>query len=126
MKKDAISTQNAPAAIGPYSQAVRAGDFLFISGQIAIDPPTGNITGTTSAEQAVQVLRNIESILRAAGLSMDNVVKTSVFVRNLADFQEINKRYAEFFKPPFPARATVEVARLPKDVLVEIDAIAHY
>lgn len=126
MEKEAITTSDAPAAIGPYSQAVRVGDFLFISGQVAIDPLTGNTVGTTSADQTVQVLKNIRNILKAAGLTMDNVVKTTIFVKNMADFQEINKRYAEFFKPPFPARSTVEVARLPKEMLVEIDAIAHY
>ncbi len=124
MKKIAVSTDQAPRAIGPYSQAVRAGDFLFCSGQIAIDPETDALTGGTVAQQTKRALKNLEAVLEAAGFSMDGVVKTTVYLKNMNDFAEMNGAYAEFFRTTPPARAAVEVARLPKDVVVEIDAIA--
>ncbi len=124
MKKIAVSTDQAPRAIGPYSQAVRPGDFLFCSGQIAIDPETDALTGGTVAQQTKRALKNLEAVLEAAGFSMDGVVKTTVYLKNMNDFAEMNGAYAEFFRTTPPARAAVEVARLPKDVVVEIDAIA--
>ncbi len=122
--KQVISTAKAPKAIGPYSQAIKAGDLLFCSGQIALDPVTMQIIGTNAAEQARQVLLNLMAVLEAAGSNLDQVVKTTIFLKNMADFAAVNEVYAEFFKADPPARSTVEVARLPKDVLVEIEALA--
>ncbi len=119
-----IETDRAPAAIGPYSQAVRAGGFLFCSGQIALDPETGAVVGTDAAAQARQVLANLEAVLEAAGSGLDRVVKTTVFLADMGDFQDVNAVYAEAFGSHRPARAAVEVSRLPKDVLVEIEAVA--
>lgn len=119
-----ISTNGAPAAIGPYSQAVQAGNLLFVSGQIPIDPATGGIVEGGVSEQTARVLDNIEAILTAAGTEMSKVVKTTVYLRDLIDFAAMNEVYGQRFSKPYPARATVEVARLPKDVLVEIDAVA--
>lgn len=120
-----VSTDKAPKAVGPYSQAVIAGGFIFVSGQIAIDPETGTINNTASIqEQTRQVLKNISAVLESADTSLAKVVKTTVYLKDMADFDEMNKVYAEFFSQYKPARATVEVARLPKDVSVEIDAIA--
>ncbi|WP_243311486.1 RidA family protein [Fundidesulfovibrio agrisoli] len=124
-EKRSVSTDKAPAAIGPYSQAVWAGDLLFCSGQIPIDPATGQIVVGGAADQARQVLDNICAVLEAAGLGLDAVVKATVFFKNMEDFQAVNEVYASYFKPPFPARSGVEVARLPKDVLVEIEVIAR-
>jgi 2-iminobutanoate/2-iminopropanoate deaminase len=121
----AISTNAAPAAIGPYSQAVRAGDFLFVSGQIPIDPATGALAEGDARVQTRRVLENITAIVTAAGASMDRVVKTTVYLLDMADFAAMNEVYATFFTVPAPARATVQVCRLPKDVRVEIDAIVH-
>jgi 2-iminobutanoate/2-iminopropanoate deaminase len=119
-----VSTKDAPQAIGPYSQAIKAGGFVFVSGQIAIDPATGNIvTGDVSA-QTERVLKNVESILLAARSDFLRVVKTTVYLKNMSDFAAMNQVYGRFFKAAPPARATVEVSRLPKDVLVEIDVIA--
>lgn len=126
--KTAISTPNAPAAIGPYSQAVRAGDFLFTSGQIAIDPATGQVVDGSIAEQTRQVLENIKAILTAAGADLSQVVKTQVFLKDMNDFAPMNAVYAAYLAPEGavpPARSTIEVARLPKDLLVEIDVIAR-
>ena len=122
--KQIISTQNAPAAIGPYSQAVRAGDLLFVSGQIPADPATGEIVEPTIQAQAKRSLENVKAILEAAGGSLDNVVKTTVFLKNMDDFVEMNRVYQSFFQADCPARSAVQVAKLPKDVLVEIEAIA--
>lgn len=122
--KEAVSTNNAPKAIGPYSQAIRAGDFLFVSGQLPIDPRTGAIAAPDAAAQAGQSLANIKAILEAAGMGMGDVVKTNVFLKNMGDFAKVNEVYAGFFDGVFPARAAVEVARLPKDALVEIEAVA--
>jgi 2-iminobutanoate/2-iminopropanoate deaminase len=121
--KQVIQTSEAPAAIGPYSQAVRAGDFLFMSGQIPLDPVSMTIVGETAAEQAVQVLKNMQGVLKAAGSGIEHVVKTTIFLKNMADFAAVNEIYAGVFRETPPARSTVEVARLPKDVLVEIEAV---
>ena len=125
--KKIISTDQAPAAIGPYSQAVRAGDLLFVSGQIPADPATGEIVEPTIQAQAKRSLENLKAILEAAGASLDQVVKTTVFLKNMDDFGKVNVVYGKFFdefKAPYPARSCVEVARLPKDAGVEIEAIA--
>lgn len=119
-----IKTNNAPAAIGPYSQAIRTGNLLFTSGQIPIDPATGNIPEGVEA-QARQALTNVKKLIEASGASIDNVVKTSVFIKDMNDFAKINEIYAEFFTEPYPARSCVEVARLPKDVLLEVETIVE-
>ncbi len=119
-----IQTDKAPKAIGPYSQAIKANGFVFVSGQIPIDPSTSQLAQGTAAELTRQVMRNLTAILETAGSSLDNVVKTTIYLKDMADFEEVNNAYAEFFPNHKPARATVEVARLPKDVKVEIDAIA--
>ena len=124
--KQLLSTDKAPAAIGPYSQAVRAGDLLFISGQLPTDPATGEFAGTTVTAQTRQSLGNISAILGAAGLTLANVVKTTVFLKDMNTFGEMNAVYGEFFQNEPPARACVEVARLPKDALVEIEAVAVF
>jgi 2-iminobutanoate/2-iminopropanoate deaminase len=122
--RDMVSTKDAPQAIGPYSQAIKAGGFVFVSGQIPIDPATGQIiTGDISA-QTERVMKNLEAILRAAGSSLAQVVKSTVYLKNMSEFAAMNEVYGRFFKSAPPARATVEVSRLPKDVLVEIDVIA--
>ncbi len=119
-----VKTDKAPQAVGPYSQAVKVGNFLFISGQIAINPETGKLEGETVAEQTERVLKNIEAILREAGFSLKDVVKTTVYLKNICDFAEMNEVYAKFFGEHRPARATVEVSNLPLGALVEIEAIA--
>lgn len=119
-----IATKNAPAAIGPYSQAVTANGFIYCSGQIALDPATGTVVGTTAAEQTMQVMKNLAAVLDAAGSSLKKAVKCTLFVKDLKDFGTINDAYAKALGDHRPARATVEVARLPKDVLVEIDCVA--
>lgn len=121
---NAISTPNAPAAIGPYSQGIQAGSTLFVSGQLPIDPATGAFAGENIASQTRQSLTNIKNILAAAGASMNDVVKTTVMLKNIGDFAAMNAVYAEFFTEPFPARAAYQVAALPKDALVEIECIA--
>ncbi len=123
MKKQ-VHTDKAPKAIGPYSQAVIADDLVFCSGQIPIDPATGNVLEGTIEDQARQVLKNLGAVLEAAGSSYDGVVKTTVFLRDMDDFARMNAVYGEFFKTPYPARAAVQVARLPRDVKIEIEAIA--
>ncbi len=122
----AISTADAPKAIGPYSQAVRAGQFLFASGQIPTDPATGAIVSGDVAAQTRRVFDNLSSVLKAADLSFADVVKTTVFLADMNDFAAMNAVYGTFFKEPYPARATVQVARLPKDARVEIDLVAIY
>ncbi len=122
--KNIISTDKAPAAIGPYSQAVEVNGLVYTSGVIPVNPATGEIVGTTAAEQAEQAISNLQALLEAAGTSMANVVKTVVFIKNMDDFGNINEVYAKYFPAPYPARSCVEVARLPKDVLIEIEAIA--
>ena len=124
MKKQ-ITSAHAPAAIGPYSQAVQAGPFVFTSGQLPVDPKTGAFAGSTIEEQTRQSLKNIEAVLKEAGLAMDAVVKTTVFLSDMNNFAAMNGVYAEFFGAGvFPARSAVQVARLPKDSLVEIEAVA--
>lgn len=122
--KDIIATDRAPRAIGPYSQAVRAGDLVFASGQIPIDPATGEFVAGGIAEQTEQVLRNLTAVFSAAGLGLNQVVKTTVFLANMDDFTAMNEVYGRFFGAEPPARATVEAARLPRDARVEIEAIA--
>lgn len=119
-----IKTDKAPAAIGPYSQAIISGNTVYCSGQIPINPATGNIPDTVS-EQAHQVFKNITNLLESAGTSIDNVIKTSVFIKDMDDFATINEIYAEYFTQPYPARSCVEVARLPKDVFLEAEVIAE-
>ena len=118
-----IATETAPGAIGPYSQAIKAGGFLFTS-QIPLDPVTGALPEGAAA-QARQALTNLTNLIRAAGADVSKTVKTVVFIKNMDDFAEINKVYAEFFTEPYPARSCVEVARLPKDVLIEAEAIVE-
>ncbi|MER3475138.1 MAG: reactive intermediate/imine deaminase [Armatimonadota bacterium] len=124
MTRQPISTSDAPPAIGPYSQAIRAGNLLFVSGQIPLDPQTGEMVGTTAAEQVRQVLNNLQAILQAAGTSLENVVKTTIFLTDLGQFTAVNAVYAEFFPQNPPARSTVQVSALPRGALVEIEAIA--
>ncbi|HEY1807841.1 MAG TPA: RidA family protein [Acidobacteriaceae bacterium] len=126
-RKSAVSTADAPAAIGPYSQAVRIGDFLYTSGQVGLDPASGQIVPGGITEQTTRVLDNIKAILAAAGTELTRVVKTVVFLRDMGDFAAMNAVYAKYLAPEgfvAPARSTVEVARLPKDALVEIEVIA--
>ena len=123
MKKEIISTENAPKAIGPYSQAVKAGNFMFISGQIPLDPKTGDLVSESIEDQAKQVLNNIKSICKAAGYSLDDIVKISIFLTDLGNFATVNDVMKEYFAEPYPARATVEVSGLPLGVNIEIEAI---
>lgn len=124
-KKDVISTPNAPEAIGPYSQAIKVGNTVYLAGQIAIDPKTKQLRADASIEeQTTLVLNNLKAVLEADGMTMDNIVSTSVFMKDLNEFPKMNTVYATFFKSAPPARATVEVARLPRDVKIEISAIA--
>lgn len=125
MSKKVILTQSAPAPIGPYSQAIRAGDLLFCSGQIPLDPKSGQVVGTDVETQAKQVMVNIGEVLKAADLNYGHIVKTTIFLKNMGDFPKVNEVYGTYFKGDFPARSTVEVARLPKDVLVEVEVIAR-
>lgn len=123
--KELIRTANAPAAIGPYTQAVVSGGLLYASGQIPLDPQTGEIVGSDIAAQTEQVLRNLSAVLEAAGGSLAGVLKTTVYLKDMGEFAAMNEIYGRFFSENPPARATVEVARLPKDVKVEIDCIAR-
>ncbi len=122
--RDVISTNDGPQAIGPYSQAIRANGFVFVSGQVAIDPATQQVVGGGVAVQTERVLKNLSAILKAAGSELDKVVRSTVFLKNMGDFAAMNEVYGRYFTSTPPARSTVEVARLPKDVLVEIDVIA--
>ena len=122
--KEIVTTENAPGAIGPYSQAIKAGGMVFCSGQIPIDPKTGEFVSQVVSEQTEQVLNNLSEVLKAAGTSLDNVVKTTVFLADMNDFVEMNEVYGRFFSDNKPARATVQAARLPRDAKVEIDCIA--
>jgi len=122
--RDVIVTKDGPAAIGPYSQAIRANGFVFISGQIALDPVTNTLVTGDVGFQTDRVIKNLSGILRAAGTSLEKVVRSTVFLKNMSDFAAMNEVYATYFNAAPPARSTVEVARLPKDVLVEIDVIA--
>lgn len=120
----AVSTDAAPKAIGPYSQAIIAGGFVFCSGQIALDPVTGTVVEGDTRAQAVRVMENLRAVLSAAGVGMDRVVRCTIFLKDLADFAAVNEVYGSYFTGTPPARATVEVSRLPRDVRVEVDAIA--
>lgn len=120
-----IATPNAPGAIGPYSQAIRAGDFLFASGQIGLDPATGQVVAGGVVEQTHQVLKNLGAVLAAAGSSYDRVVKTTVYLQDMGDFTAMNEVYGGYFSAPAPARATIQAAGLPRGVRVEIDVVAY-
>ncbi|MFT5338135.1 MAG: 2-iminobutanoate/2-iminopropanoate deaminase [Luteibaculaceae bacterium] len=122
--KKSISIPGAPAPIGPYSQAVEVNNTIYISGQIGLDPSTGDWINSSVSAETEQVLKNIKSLIEASGLSMNNVVKCSIFLKDLADFNAVNEVYSTFFSEPFPARECVQVVKLPKDVNVEISAIA--
>ena len=122
--RQAVSTASAPKAIGPYSQAVRAGALLFVSGQVALDPATGQLVDGDIAAQTHRVFQNIGEILKAGGASFDHVVRTTVFLADMNDFAAMNEVYGTYFTSPAPARATVQVSRLPKDARIEIDVIA--
>lgn len=127
--KTPISTEKAPAAIGPYSQAIRVGDFLYTSGQVALDPATGQIVAGGIEAQTIRVLENLKAVLEAGGASLGQVFKTSVFLKDMSDFAAMNAVYGKYFAPEGmvpPARSTMEVARLPKDALVEIEVIAAF
>lgn len=125
MTREIVSTSDAPGAIGPYSQAVRAtGSFLFTAGQIPLDPQSMTIVGSTAAEQCAQVMKNLGAILVAAGTGFEHVVKTTIFLKSMSDFAAVNEVYAQAFPAKPPARSTVAVAGLPKDVLVEIECVA--
>ncbi len=124
MKKE-IRTEKAPGAIGPYSQAVEAGGMIYTSGMIPINPETGELVTGSVEQQAKQAISNLKNLLEAAGSSIDKVVKTVVFIKDMEDFAKINEVYARYFSQPYPARSCVEVARLPKDVAVEIEAVAE-
>lgn len=124
--KTAVSTPGAPKAIGPYSSALRAGSLLFISGQVAFDPATGALVSDDIARQTRQVLENLGALLKAGGLSYADVVRTTVFLADMNDFGAMNEVYRTYFSEPYPARSTVEAARLPRDARIEIDAIASY
>ena len=122
--REAVSTPNAPKAIGPYSQAIKGGGFIFASGQIALDPATGKLVEGDIKAQTERVLKNLSAVLRAAGSSMDRVVRTTVFLKNISDFAAMNEVYGQFFTNIAPSRSTVGVAALPRDALVEIDVVA--
>lgn len=124
MEKEVISTGNAPEAIGPYSQAVRVGQFIFISGQIPIDPASGEVVYGDIQTQTRQVLENIKNILFASGSSLDKVVKTTIYMRDMSDYGAINEVYGSYFSGSYPARSAMEVSMLPKDVGIEIETIA--
>ncbi|MCK5129682.1 MAG: RidA family protein [Clostridiales bacterium] len=122
--KKTISTKNAPGAIGPYSQAVQTDSLIFVSGQLPMDPESGAFAGDDITSQTTQSLKNVQAVLKEAGLTMDNVIKATVFMKDLNDFKGMNAVYNTFFNEPYPARAAVEVARLPLDARVEIEVIA--
>ena len=122
--KQAVASASAPKAIGPYSQAIRAGHLVFVSGQIPLDPATGTIAEGDIAAQTRRVMENLAAVLAAAGLSFAHVVRTTIFLADMNDFSTVNEAYGKYFAEPYPARATVQVARLPRDVRVEIDVIA--
>lgn len=122
--RQAVSTEHAPKAIGPYSQAVRAGTVVFLSGQIPLDPATGELVAGDIAAQTHRVMRNLDAVLQAAGLSFDHVVRCTIYLKDLSDFGVVNEVYGSYFHAPAPARTTIEVSRLPRDARVEIDAFA--
>ncbi len=124
MKKEIVSTKNAPGAVGPYSQAVKCGGMVYTAGQVALDPNTGQMVEGGIKEQTHQVFANLKAVLEAAGTSLENVVKATVFIVDMDKFGEVNEVYAEYFTGDFPARSCVEVSRLPKGALVEIEVVA--
>jgi len=124
--KHSFSSDTAPKAIGPYSQAVRVGDLLFLSGQVPLDPATGQLIEGDISAQTRRVMDNLDAVLKSAGLSFADVARTTIFLADMNDFAKVNEVYGSYFTEPFPARATVQVARLPKDARVEIDAIAFF
>ncbi|MFA5341362.1 MAG: RidA family protein [Clostridia bacterium] len=126
MKKRIIKVTGCPEAVGPYSQAVRANDLLFVSGNLAIDAQTGKIVEGGIEKQTHTVLKNITLLLNGAGLNMSDIIKTTIFIKDMNDFSKVNSVYAEYFTSDYPARSTVEVSRLPKDALIEIECIAKY
>ncbi|HPB17754.1 MAG: RidA family protein [Clostridia bacterium] len=126
MKKRIIKVTGCPEAVGPYSQAVRANDLLFVSGNLAIDAQTGKIVEGGIEKQTHMVLKNITVLLNGAGLNMSDIIKTTIFIKDMNDFSKVNSVYAEYFTSDYPARSTVEVSRLPKDALIEIECIAKY
>jgi 2-iminobutanoate/2-iminopropanoate deaminase len=123
--REAIHTGRAPEAIGPYSQAVRAGPWLFTAGQIGLDPATGEFAGTDVDSQARQAMQNLQAVVEEAGGSMDHVVKTTIFLADMGDFAAVNEIYGSYFRPPYPARSTVAAAQLPKGARVEIEVVAR-
>lgn len=125
MEKEIINTKKAPAAIGPYSQAVKIGDLVFTSGQIPIDPITGEFINGDIKAKAEQSLKNIKAILQEADMDLSNAIKVNIFLKDMKDFTKVNEVYANYFKKPYPARSCVEVARLPKDAPIEIEVIAQ-
>ena len=124
--KQPLSSKDAPKAIGPYSQAVRVGDLLFLSGQVPLDPATGQLIDGDISAQTRRVMENLGAVLKSGGLSFAHVARTTIFLADMNDFAKVNEVYGSYFAEPFPARATVQVARLPKDARVEIDAIAAF
>lgn len=124
MSKQVIATEKAPSAIGPYSQAIEGNGTIYVSGQIPVDPATGEFAGSDIASQTRQALKNVQAILEQAGSSMENIMKTTVYLKDIAEFTAMNEVYAEFFTGDYPARAAFQVAALPKDAKVEIEAIA--
>lgn len=124
MSRQVIYSASAPEPIGPYSQAIKAGNLVFVSGQIALDRATGTFVNANIKEETVQVMKNIEAVLKAAGLDFSNIVKTTIFLKNMGDFPKVNEVYGSYFKAQPPARETVEVSRLPKDANVEISVTA--
>jgi len=124
MKKEIISTNNAPEAIGPYSQAVKVGSMIYTSGQIPINPKTGEMVSDSIEEEARQAMENLKAVLEAAGSGLNSVIKTTLYIKDMNCFAAVNGVYSQYFKAPFPARSCVEVARLPKDAGVEIEAVA--
>jgi 2-iminobutanoate/2-iminopropanoate deaminase len=122
--KEAVFSDGAPAAIGPYSQAVRAGGLLFLSGQVALDPQSGQLVAGDISTQTEQVMKNLRAVLAAAGASFDDVARTTIYVVDLGHYGKVNDVYARFFRPPYPSRSTVQVAALPRGALVEIDVVA--
>jgi 2-iminobutanoate/2-iminopropanoate deaminase len=124
--KQAITTDGAPKAIGPYSQAIRVGELLFLSGQVALDPATGQLTDGDVVAQTHRVMSNLAAVLKAAGLTFADVARTTIYLADMNDFAKVNEVYGSYFQEPYPARATVQVARLPRDARVEIDAVASF
>ena len=124
--KQALTTDGAPKAIGPYSQAIRVGSFLFLSGQVALDPATGQMVDGDVGAQTRRVMMNLSAVLGAAGLTFADVARTTIYLADMGDFAKVNEVYGSYFSEPFPARATVQVARLPRDARVEIDAVASF